>query len=216
MPTFPPLCPSLSAKEGIQRNRNSRFSFVINSLLLTFLPPSSRQCCAPSAVRRRTVPAKCSDTKRLESFICRPGELRQHSRWGRYPRTPTAASCSAVVASTSSSALRSLARRGTLFVPARRSIERANVPAGTTCILGLRRHRTAAFGLVIGVELASVRRRAFGQRHRQTLRSAAELHDPFVGAPPVQRHVAGTGRILLTPRHPWLRRRPSPPVRHFP
>ncbi len=63
------------------------------------------------------------------------GEPQHHSRRSRYPRMPTAASCSATVASTSSSTRRSFDRRGTLFFP-RHSIHRAKVPTGTTCITG--------------------------------------------------------------------------------
>ena len=98
---------------------------------------SSQHSDAVSMEQLRAV-APCGEVLSHETARATPtaaGEPRHHSRQGRYPRTPTAASCSAVVASTSSNTLRSLARRGTLFLP-RRSIQRANVPAGTTCISG--------------------------------------------------------------------------------
>ena len=131
MPTFPPLRPSLWQREGFKRNPNSIFSFVINS----HLPPDVPAAIFPTVLR---AVAPCGEVLSHETARATPtaaDEPRHHSRRGRYPRTPTAASCSAVVASTSSNTLRSLARRGTLFLP-RRSIQRANVPAGTTCISG--------------------------------------------------------------------------------
>ena len=81
--------------------------------------------------------AKCSHTKRLVQLRPLPTNRDTTAARGRYPRTPTAASCSAVVASTSSNTLRSLARRGTLFLP-RRSIQRANVPRRNDMHLGRR------------------------------------------------------------------------------
>ena len=106
-----------------------------------FTPADGRSCRhlpASAALRRQFAVAPCGEVLSHETARATPtavGEPRHHSRRDRYPRTPTAASCPAVVASTSSNTLRSLARRGTLFLP-RRSIQRANVPAGTTCISG--------------------------------------------------------------------------------